>query len=296
MIRGWLTHLAETPWSVALDHSVWVWPLAESLHVLTLVVFLGSVAMMDLRLVGAGFQSVPIPAFTERLLPWTRGAFAVMATTGILLFLATPLDYYENPFFRTKMMLLAAAGLNAWVFHRGRRPRREGVEPAPRRSPARVAGALSLLLWTGVVVAGRRIPYGDRWIFPLGEAAHLCSLCVLAGSLLVVDLRLLGLGLTARPIAELAGAARRWLWVGLAGTAVSGGALLWFEWDRVLPLPAFRMKAAALPVALLFTLTVRRSVLRDPSRCSPAALRATAVASLLSWLAVAAAGRWIGFS
>ena len=160
MIERFLGWLGETPWSVALLESLYVWPFAESAHVLTLGLFVGTTVMMDLRLVGVAFRKVPVQAFTGRMLPWTHLGFIVMTVTGLLLFYSQPLRYYHNVFFRVKVLLLIAAGINAFLFHRGahRRASEWGEDARPPRS-ARIAGAVSLAAWTIVVVTGRLIAY-----------------------------------------------------------------------------------------------------------------------------------------
>lgn len=160
MIREFLQWLGETPASVALLESRYAWPLVESTHVVALGLFVGTTVMMDLRLTGAAFRKVPVSAFTGRLLPWTRIGFAVMATTGLLLFYSAPLRYYHNVFFRFKALVLAVAAVNVWVFHSGvhRRVREWDRDPVPPPA-ARLAGAVSLAAWATVVVAGRLIAY-----------------------------------------------------------------------------------------------------------------------------------------
>jgi len=152
--------LAEFPSSIALRESLFVWPLVESTHVLTLAVFVGTAAMLDLRLLGVSFGSVPASAFTARLLPWTRASFALMTLTGLLLFYATPVRNYQNLFFRVKVILLVVAGLNVWLFHSRihRRIADWDLAAVPPRA-ARVAAVVSLAAWAGVVVAGRMMAY-----------------------------------------------------------------------------------------------------------------------------------------
>jgi hypothetical protein len=173
--------LAEQPASVALRESLYVWPLIESTHVLTLAVFVGTAAMLDLRLLGASFGAVPASAFTGRLLPWTRVAFAVMAATGLLLFYATPVRYYQNLFFRLKLILLVAAGLNVWLFHSRvhRSVEAWDLEARPPRA-ARVAAIVSLTMWAGVVVAGRLMAYNwfDCDIQPQSDFVNWAAGCV----------------------------------------------------------------------------------------------------------------------
>ncbi len=160
MIERFLTWLGETPWSTALLESLYVWPLVESTHVVTLALFAGTTVMMDLRLVGIGFRRVPVTSFTRRLLPWARVGFVIMVITGLLLFYSQPLRYYHNVFFRLKVVVLIIAGINAAVFHAGVH-RRVGQWDLDFKVPlaARVAGAMSLAAWSVVVITGRMIAY-----------------------------------------------------------------------------------------------------------------------------------------
>jgi len=173
--------MAEQPASIALRESLFVWPLIESTHVLTLTVFVGTAAMLDLRLLGLAFRGIPASAFTDRILPWTRAAFAVMSVSGLLLFYATPVRNYQNVFFRIKVILLVAAGLNIWLFH-SRIHRRvtdwDLTTPAPRA--ARVAAVVSLAAWAGVVVAGRMMAYNwfDCDIQPQSALINWAAGCV----------------------------------------------------------------------------------------------------------------------
>jgi hypothetical protein len=159
MLR-FLQWMAETPWSIALRESLYVWPLVESTHVLTLTLFVGTAVLLDLRLLGLLMPNVPASEFTRRVLPWTRWGFALMTVTGLLLFYATPVRTYQNIFFRIKVILLVAAGINVWLFHSRvhARVNEWDMDPVAPRA-ARVAAIVSLIAWTGVVVAGRMIAY-----------------------------------------------------------------------------------------------------------------------------------------
>jgi hypothetical protein len=154
---GWL---ADSSWSVDLHESQYAYSIIESIHVWALSVFFGLVAMFDLRLLGWTMRKVPVSEVVRRLLPWTIAAFVIMVISGTLLFFAIPLRSYQNIFFRGKMLLLLLAGLNVWIFHSRVFPKVAtwDVEGVPPRA-ARVAGALSLVLWIGVVFSGRMIAY-----------------------------------------------------------------------------------------------------------------------------------------
>jgi hypothetical protein len=143
--------LAETPGSIALHESLFMYPLVESAHVLTLCVFVGLAAAMDLRLLGFAFVRVPMTEVKKRLGPWI---------TGVLLFYAIPVRSYQNIFFRIKVVMLVFAGLNAFVFHTNV-DRRIAVWDLSSVPPpaARRAGATSLVLWAVIIVCGRMIAY-----------------------------------------------------------------------------------------------------------------------------------------
>jgi hypothetical protein len=166
-LLGFCQWLEKTPWSIALHESLWVYPIVESVHVLTLTLFLGTIVMLDLRLLGVTLRRAPVSDVARQLLPWTAAGFALMVCSGALLFYAIPVRTYLNVFFRVKVVMLVLSGANAWIFHATvfRRVAEWDLEPVPPRS-ARVAAALSLLLWAGIVVAGRMIAY--NWFDPPG--------------------------------------------------------------------------------------------------------------------------------
>ncbi len=152
--------LAETPGSIALHESLFMYPLVESVHVLTLCLFVGMSVLLDFRLLGLTLKRVPVSEMTDRLLPWMIGGFAVMVITGLLLFYAIPVRSYQNIFFRLKLITLVVAGLNAWYFHEGIHKRVAEWDHAARAPrPARMAGVVSLACWAVIVVSGRMIAY-----------------------------------------------------------------------------------------------------------------------------------------
>lgn len=182
MIRDLLEWLGNTPWSVQLLESFWVWPLIESTHVLTITLFVGATMMMDLRLMGVSFGNLLASDFTDRLLPWIRVGFAIMVITGVLIFYSAPVRYYYNIFFRLKMLVLVLAGLNVWLFH-SRIHRRIYEWDAEQRPPraARVAGAVSIVAWMVVVMSGRMIAYNwfDCDIQPQPDWVNWAAGCVI---------------------------------------------------------------------------------------------------------------------
>ena len=137
---------------------------------------------------------------------------------------------------------------------------------------------------------------GSPWIFPVIASIHLMGLALIGGSVLVVDLRLLGLGLWRQPVAQVARDAERWLLLSLVVLLPTGILqFMCFAGTKYYYLKAFWVKMAALPLALVFTFAVRRKVaMADETRMSPAWRKLVAVVSLSLWSSVAIAGRWIG--
>ena len=148
--------------------------------------------------------------------------------------------------------------------------------------------------WCEATMLGRTIRE-SLWMFPVLEAIHLVGLSILGGALLVVDLRLLGLGLKDSTIAELDRQARPWLLLGISVLLLTGVALFTSEAIKCYYNMSFWVKITTLPVAILFTLAVKERFARTALYTS-AYSQWVGSADLLLWFIVAAGGRWIGFS
>jgi hypothetical protein len=140
-----------------LDHG-WVWPLAESLHFMGLVLLVGTVSVFDLRVLG--LVKGIAPAAVHGLLPFGLAGFAVSIGTGTLFLFGTPDQYFFNPAFYFKVSFLTAMGLNVAFFYS--RPFRavRGLGPlddAPLA--AKVSAGLSLAIMVGVMCAGRMLTF-----------------------------------------------------------------------------------------------------------------------------------------
>jgi hypothetical protein len=150
--------------------------------------------------------------------------------------------------------------------------------------------------WCEATAVGDAIR-SSAWLFPVIESVHLIALALLGGALLVVDLRLLGLGLRRQPVAELARDVQPWVIGALAVMIATGIPLFLSESIKCYYSPAFWVKMTTLPLAIAFTFTVRRNVaMRDDRRIGRVRSALVGVASLGLWLIVGAGGRWIGFS
>ena len=137
----------------------WLYPAVETTHILAFVVLVGSAAMWDLRLLGLS-RGVPVTALERHLLPWARAGLLLAAPTGALMFASDATELVANPAFRLKLVLIAAAILNAAAFHRWTyRSVRTWDQGVGSPLAARLAGAVSLCLWTSVIACGRLIAY-----------------------------------------------------------------------------------------------------------------------------------------
>jgi hypothetical protein len=152
-----------TRWSAILRQSNWAFPTLDTIHTLGIVLVAGAIMLVDLRLLGLGIASVPIPRLVARMVPATLWGFALMLASGALLFSSEAVKMYNSGPFRLKLVLLALAGVNALLFHRT--IYRDVAHWSPGCVPARgrLAGALSLLLWIGIIAAGRAIAYAPGY-------------------------------------------------------------------------------------------------------------------------------------
>lgn len=156
------TWLEATPLAVAISESEWLYPTIETVHVLALTMVFGSIAMLDLRLLGVANRNRGVMRMTNETLPWTWIAFVIATISGSLLFVSAATKYYENTPFRIKLVLLAMAGVNMAVFHlTGYRSVALWDNRLPTPRAARIAAGLSLVIWLGVVFAGRWIGFVD---------------------------------------------------------------------------------------------------------------------------------------
>ena len=159
-MREFFEWMSATPWSVALRESFYVWPIIEAAHVMSLLLFVGTIIMVDLRLLGLTFRGVAVSEFDRRILPLTMLGFALLVVTGLLLFYAKPLVYYHSLFFRLKMLIILAALINILVFHFRVQRNQEAWDMADKlpRS-ARISALVSISAWIFVVITGRMIAY-----------------------------------------------------------------------------------------------------------------------------------------
>ena len=152
--------LNDTAFSITMRDSTWAEPVVETIHVLTLTLFLGFTVLLDLRLLGVSMHRRKVSDVVEELNPWLMGGFLVMIVTGVLLFCGDPVAFYNSIFFKVKMLMLLLAGLNVWLFNAtvGRKMAEWEID-AETPGRAKAAAVVSLVLWVAIVAAGRAIAY-----------------------------------------------------------------------------------------------------------------------------------------
>ncbi len=145
---------------IALAESLWAFPMIESVHVMALVTVFGTILVMDLRLLGLASTNVAASKMSSDTLKWTWIGFVLAAITGTLLFISKASSYMINPFFMTKMGLLALAGLNMLIFHFVTyKSVNEWDNSSSLPTGAKVAGILSIIFWVIIVFCGRAIGF-----------------------------------------------------------------------------------------------------------------------------------------
>ncbi len=147
-------------WSEQLLGSLNFWGILEGSHLLSLMLFAGTILVVDLRLLGVTFRKTPVSVISDKVLPLTVAGFACMLITGGWLFFAKPLFYYHNIWFRAKLIFILIAMVNIVVFHYRVQKNQAAWDNAPKPPvSARISAIVSLSAWCLVIVMGRFIAY-----------------------------------------------------------------------------------------------------------------------------------------
>jgi len=159
-IEGALAWLQSTWIATAVAENDILFPWIESVHVLAIVIVVGTISIVDLRLLGVASLDISAKRLMRDVIPYTWGAFAIAAITGSLMFSSDATHYAHNRLFQIKLVMLVLAGLNMAVFHLfvGRNIGQWGAAPQPPWG-AKTTGAVSLGLWISVVAFGRWIGF-----------------------------------------------------------------------------------------------------------------------------------------
>ncbi|HEX6689945.1 MAG TPA: DUF6644 family protein [Burkholderiales bacterium] len=147
----------------AMRQWLWLYPTVETVHIVGIGLLFGSIAVLDLRLLGFS-RNIPVKTLARHVLPWTAGSFLLIVPSGLMMFTAHATDFISSPVFVVKMCLILTAGLNAALFHAITFPSvavwdSEEMRKLPPPPSVRLAGAASLLLWIAVIACGRLLAY-----------------------------------------------------------------------------------------------------------------------------------------
>jgi hypothetical protein len=155
--------LQNEPIGTSIRESLWTFPLIETVHLMALAFSVGIIVIVDLRLIGLAMKDVRVTEVFDRLQPMALKGFAINVTTGLLLFWSEPMKCYASPYFRGKLVMLFLLGVNAFLFSATTYKTVASWDKAAIAPvAARMAGWVSLLLWAGVIVAGRAIAYASK--------------------------------------------------------------------------------------------------------------------------------------
>ena len=152
--------LVKREWAVAFSGSSWVYPIVLATHLTCIAIFGGMILATNLRLLGWLLRSYSVTEVLGKLRPWKWIGFIIMVTCGVLLAGSEAVKYEDNPYFWIKMSLLVLIGVHGLAFRRSVYRNTAELDAATVMPPqAKLAATLSLVLWIGVIIAGRMIGY-----------------------------------------------------------------------------------------------------------------------------------------
>ena len=159
-IAAFLETLQSLSWAVFIHKKAWAFTTVQVVHFFTVSVVLGTIAIVDLRLLGFAAVKRPFAELSRQLLPFTWTAFALTVITGSLMFISQATAYFANPVFWFKMSVIVLAGINMMIFEfvTVRDVEKWNLDPTPPPR-ARLAGGISIACWVLVVVFGRLIGF-----------------------------------------------------------------------------------------------------------------------------------------
>ncbi len=159
-ITAFLEMLQASSWAVFIHKKAWAFTTVEVVHVFAVSLVLGTIAIVDLRLLGFASTKRPFAELSKQVLPFTWGAFVLAVIAGSLLFISRATEYFVSPLFWIKMALIAAAGINMVIFEfiTVRDVQKWNLNPTPPPR-VRLAGGISIACWVLVVVFGRLIGF-----------------------------------------------------------------------------------------------------------------------------------------
>jgi Family of unknown function (DUF6644) len=152
--------IQNTSWATGFRQANYAFPLVEGTHIMALSLSVGLILMLDLRLLRLAFQTQAVSKIMRQVMPWALPGFAIMFVTGVILFLAQAESVYTNDYFRVKMLMLLALGVNAAVYQYKFYPNMAAWDTGDTvPGGAKVIAAISLVFWMIVIACGRLMAY-----------------------------------------------------------------------------------------------------------------------------------------
>ena len=305
-------------------------PVIQTVHILGIAVVMGTVVLLNLRVLGLVLSSQNLARMTDRVMPWFWIALLSNLISGAFFVLASPARYFNNPVFAVKLGILVSALLLQILFLLLHKSRRDYWEQDQRQWLARAIALLSIALWIGVCTSGRWIAYHEYLLYPLWtiepyfdgsesglwagienwglsqiiaatnwfptlETIHVIAAAMLVGTIAWIDLRLLGLAAIDTPFPIHARELVRWIWGAFVLSVITGLGMFITRAATHLENPAFMTKGVllALAGANMAWFHIRLSDQVDQAEI-PASVRIAGFSSLVLWCGVMLAGRWVG--
>lgn len=157
MLQSFCDWLSNTSVSLTIQTVMWIIPAVQTIHILCVALVMSSMAMLDFRLMHVAGTRQPVSRMINRFVPWIWWVVPILLATGIILTIGEPSRELLNPYFRTKMLLLVTVLVITFVIQR--KSKRDAAYWDTRKVASMLVGALSLLLWVGIVTCGRWIAY-----------------------------------------------------------------------------------------------------------------------------------------
>ena len=159
-VTAFLDSLQASSLGVFIHKKAWAFTTVEVAHVFAGSLLLGTIMIVDLRLLGLASKKRAFTELARQVLPFTWSAFVLTIVAGSLLFISRPTEYFESPVFWTKMALIVLAGVNMMIFEfiTVRGVQKWNLDPVPPAA-ARLAGAVSISCWVLVIAFGRLIGF-----------------------------------------------------------------------------------------------------------------------------------------
>lgn len=279
-----------------LNESSLAFPILECFHIIGFICGVGTIALVNFRLLGVGLTRKSAAQLWRETMPWTLAGLSLAIFSGLLLFSIDSDAYYINRAFLLKMVYLVLAIV---FYYTAVYKAVSWASAVKRRAERRMVACVSLGLWALVLFSGIFIGFVDStqaYAYPVLLSLHMAALAFFGGMIVVTDLRLLGLGMRSYSVSEIVNGLRVPKRFGFALAAACGVLLLGYGTERYSWNRWFGIKIALLVLAAISYLIFRRGVYNNAAELDratriPGRAKLAAGLSLLLWTGVACAGR-----